>query len=204
MNMMVLNPMGTLEDDIAQVDGYTEKIDGAATDGLAGTANSLAYRVHEIEKHHHSHEFWFGLANSPSGETHRGDLIDASVAPFVLTAGNNAYGNWVQIIGSGDTPIQADYAKFDLHRFLVTTTNDTNIYNIQIANGESAGLAAKITAKDFTSVSYIAATNNNDSGINEMMMPRYSAGDKMWARCICVGQDAKTISVYFGIHEYAG
>ena len=40
------------------IDAETDKIDQAVTDGLAGTSNSLAYRVHEIEKHFHGREFW--------------------------------------------------------------------------------------------------------------------------------------------------
>jgi hypothetical protein len=33
-----------------------EKIDNKATLGSLGTSNSLAYRVHEIERHLHSYE----------------------------------------------------------------------------------------------------------------------------------------------------
>ena len=45
----------------------TDKIDKQATDGLAGTPNSLAYRVHEIEKHFHGEGSWFGAAIEQGG-----------------------------------------------------------------------------------------------------------------------------------------
>ena len=43
------------------------KIDAVATSGLAGVSNSLAYRVHEIEKHFHNYERWFGKSADQSG-----------------------------------------------------------------------------------------------------------------------------------------
>ncbi len=41
------------------------KVDQAATNGLAGVSNSLAYRVHEIEKHFHSPGYWWGALAGP-------------------------------------------------------------------------------------------------------------------------------------------
>jgi len=34
------------------------------------------------------------------------------------------------------------------------------------------------------------------------MSKQIPVGTKVWARCICVGQDAKTINLYIGVHEY--
>ena len=53
-------------------------------------------------------------------------------------------------------------------------------------------------------VMYISGTNNNDSGISEAMSSRVATGTKVWARAACIGATAKTINVYFGIHEYEG
>ena len=36
----------------------TAKLDSAATEGLEGVSNSIAYRVHEIEKQFHNYESW--------------------------------------------------------------------------------------------------------------------------------------------------
>jgi len=40
------------------IDAETDKIDSAATLGLEGTSNSLAYRVMELERHFHNVERW--------------------------------------------------------------------------------------------------------------------------------------------------
>ena len=180
------------------------KIDDAATLGLAGVDNSLAYRIAEVERHLHNREKWFGVAAAPAGETHAADRMDGVVAPFALLSGASAFGNWVQILGSTDTPVIAGSANFDGHRFMVTGTDSTLPFVVQIITGESADFAAKLAAEEFTEAPYIAASNNNDSGISDIMTRRVPVGTKVWARCACVGASAKTISLYFGIHEYEG
>ena len=180
------------------------KLDNAATDGLTGVYGSLAYRVHEIERHIHTREKWFGLASSPSGETHRADRMAGGISPFTLTAGNDDFGSWVQILGSDDTPVEIDMEYWDAHRFIVTSTTSTNIFVVQLVAGESSGIATKIAAEEFTEVPYIAASNNNDSGISGIITRRVPAGEKIWARAACIGDNAVTISFYFGIHEYEG
>lgn len=175
---------------ISVVDGYTQKIDNLATNGLSGVSNSLAYRVQEIERHFHGREKWFGAAASPSGETHIADRMDGAISPFQLVAGNNDFNaSWTQLLGSSDTPVAVGSAYFDAHRFLVTTTNSTSAFIIQIVSGESADIAAKIAAEQFTETPYISATNNSDSGIEELMTIRLAVGIKVWARCACVGQN---------------
>lgn len=181
-----------------------KKIDELATLGLLGGRNSLAYRVHEIEKHFHGNEKWFGAAAAASGEVHVADPMAGAIATFDFTSGNSDFGNWVQILGSGDTPTVSGMAYFDLYRLLVTVTNSTEPYIFQIATGESSELAAKVAAGEFTSAPYVAATNSNDAGIADVMDPRDAAGTKVWARVCCIGQNAKTLSAYFGIHEYIG
>jgi hypothetical protein len=163
---------------------------------------AIEQETYEIEKHLHNREKWFGAAASPSGETHVADRIGGATTTFALLSGNSDFGSWVQVLGSSDTPVYPDMTKIDAHRFLVTTTDSTSPFIIQVASGESSGLAAKITAEEFTEAPYIAATNSNDSGINDIMSIRIEVGEKVWARCACIGQDAKTINLYFGIHEY--
>lgn len=180
------------------------KVDELAVDGLLGTSNSLAYKVHEIEKHFHNQEKWLGVAAAPSGETHVADVMTGTTIPFALTSGVSDFGNWVQVLGSADTPLVAGQARFDAHRLLVTGTDSTAAFIIQVAAGESADLAAKVAALDYTSAMYISATNSNDSGVEDIMSSRVPAGVKVWARVACVGQSTKTLNLYFGIHEYAG
>jgi len=180
------------------------KIDSATTLGLAGANNSLAYRIEEIEKHFHNREKWFGLAAVASGELHVADRMAGGIQPFILTAGNDDFGAWVQVLGSSDTPVTSEAEKYDSHRLLVTTTNSTNPFIIQVIAGESADFATKLAAEEFTEAPYVSGTNNNDSGISNIMSSRVTAGVKAWARCACIGANATTISLYFGIHEYQG
>lgn len=183
----------------------TEKIDDLATNGLSGVSNSLAYRVHEIERHFHNYEKWLGVAASPSGETNIADEMDGAIAPFQLVAGDNAFNaSWTQILGSSDLPILSGSVSADAHRIMVTTTNSTNAFVIQLVTGESADIAAKISAKQYSMIPYISASNNNDSGIIEIMTRRITVGTKVWARCACVGANGTNINFYFGIHEYEG
>jgi hypothetical protein len=182
----------------------TSKLDNAATDGLLGTPDSLAYRVHEIERHLHNQEKWFGLAGVPSGETHVADRMAGGIAPFQLVAGVDDFGAWVQILGSDDTPVIAGNVKIDGHRFMVIDTNSTNPFIVQFVVGESSEIAAKIAAEEFTEAPYISATNNNDSGISDIMSRRADAGSKVWARCACIGSSGSLFDFYFGIHEYEG
>jgi len=156
----------------------------------------------EIEGHLHNYEKWFGLAAAPVGETHRADRMGPAIEPFTLTAGNLTWGNWIQVLGSIDTPVQAGKTKFDFHRVMITETTSTNQFIIQIINGESAGFAAKIAVEDFDEFPYIAATNNNDSGISEIIGIRLDVGCKCWLRCCAIGANAPTLKLYIGIHEY--
>jgi hypothetical protein len=48
------------------------------------------------------------------------------------------------------------------------------------------------------------ATNQINSGSFDVLDRRFAAGTKMWARCISIGVNTKTIIIYVGIHEYAG
>ena len=174
----------------------------AAIAAMQADIDTMKAEVSETEHHLHNNEKWFGAAASASGETHVADRMGPGIAPFALLTGNDAFGSWVQILGSSDTPVASGKLKYDTHRILVTSTDSTIPFNVQIVSGESAAIAAKISAEDFTEFPYISATNNADSGISDVIDKRDDAGEKMWMRAICVGQDAKTINLYFGLHEY--
>ncbi len=179
---------------------------GRAVDDDGKSLYSLARQILdsalEHDEHFHTNEKWMGVAAVPSGETHVADRLGPGIAAFALVSGNDAFGAWVQILGSSDTPIQSNKNEFDAHRVLVTTTDSTSPFLIQVAKGESADLAAKIAAEEFTEVPHIAATNNADSGISDMKFIRADISTKVWARVICIGQTTKTINFYYGVHEY--
>lgn len=191
----------TMVSDISFIEGYTEKIDGAATDGLNGTLNSLAYRVNKIEDRFHSPENWMGSASTPSGETHAADRIGEDGGSFQLDGGNDAWGGWVLILGSDDTPIRAGQTYFNPHEILVTATENASVYYIQMAEGESG--AAGLASGDYTETVY-NATVQKDTAIIDVYTNRFLAGTKLWARCWSVGDNTGTLDFYLGVHEYGG
>jgi len=164
----------------------------------------IEQEVYEAEKHLHNNEKWFGLAAVPAAETHRADRITLKPAPFQIDAGNDTWSAWLQIMGSSDTPIVTGKTKFDLHEIIIAShERNSSLYVMQITNGESAGLAAKLTAEDFTEVPFI--TPSAAGGQNELiafMDHRFTKGDKVWARIWCRGQNTATLDFYFGLHEY--
>lgn len=96
-----------------------QKIDDKAVDGLDGVANSLAFKVHEIEKHFHNSEQCYG---AESGLMSRG-----AVDQFTVTAGiSPAYGTELQIYNG--TAIESGSAtkKFDLDRIFISAVSDAN------------------------------------------------------------------------------
>ena len=179
-----------------------QKIDAFATDGLGGTSNSLAYRVHEVERHSHSYERWMELASVPAGETHRADAAGTGAGAFPIDAGNATWGSWLQILGSTDTPVIAGNVKYDMHRFLVSATERNAIYVVQFAFGTSAAIA--LAAGAYTEVVFIPAANQVDSGPVNVQVRRAATTTKAWARCICPGQDTATLNFFIGLHEYEG
>lgn len=175
---------------------------GAKIDDVGDKVDVVEQEVYEVEKHLHNFEKWFGVAAAPSGETHVADRLGGTILPFALVSGASDFGSWVQVLGSSDTPVRSGMTKFDLHRCIITDTDSTALFNIQIITGESAGFAAKLLAEDFDEFPYISASNNNDSGISDVIDSRCVVGEKVWMRTACVGQSGKTISLYPGIHEY--
>lgn len=178
----------------------TFKIDSRKTDGLLGESNSLAYRVHEIERHLHSNERWMGLAAVPVGETHRADID--SMIPFQIDAGNDTWGAWVQILGSDDTPIISGNVKLDIHRLLITEVETGKIITrIQIAYDSSA--AAALASGNFTEIMIIPEKSTKENPF-EIRFPRVNIGTKFWARVWASGQNTHTVDFFFGLHEYEG
>jgi len=164
--------------------------------------DKAAQKLYELERYFHNRERWFGLAVTPVGETHRADEMNGVVAPFVLTTGNSAFGAWVQILGSGDTPFESGMTSFDGHRFLMSSTNSAGVYAIQLIAGEYVDIPRRLANKEYTTAPYTASTTANDAGIYDFMSRRIPAGAKVWARAAGVGLNGKTLSFYFGFHEY--
>jgi len=178
-----------------------DRVSKIDTYAIKTVVDSIKLTAEETEKHFHNYEKWFGLAGTPVAETHRADRAGQS-APFVLTTGDCAFGAWVQIMGSEDTPIQANMTKFDIHRMRVTALNDSGVYTIQFACGESSELADILTAETFSEILVKRDSASAQTVVEEVIMRRCNTGDKIWARASVVGANAKTISFYYGLHEY--
>jgi hypothetical protein len=187
---------------LTTINGYTEKIDSATTDGLTGTSNSLAYRVNEIGRHLHGYERWFGAAASPDTEVHVADRIGVGISAFQIDAGNNIWGDWVQVLGSSDTPAIAGGVKFDLHRLDIVAAERTATYFIQIADGADGATA--LTNNTYTEFIFTPQSVAGRPAPISIMQARQNAGTKVWARCLCPGQNTATLDFYIGLHEYEG
>lgn len=177
------------------------KIDSAASDGLAGTQNSVAYRIAEVERHLHSGARWYEAATDPDPEDHVADRIGSGAGPFQIDAGNDTWGDWTQILGSDDTPADAGKVYFDPHLLVVEDNERAGPYFIQFARGSSG--AAGYAAGHYTEL-VLDLTTRAGGVIIPMQTGRAPAGDKLWSRCMCPGQDTGTIDFYVGIHEYEG
>jgi hypothetical protein len=182
-----------------------EKLDSLATDGLAGTSNSLAYRVHEIEKHFHSAGSWFGAANSPTA-THFADRIGTCTASFQIDGGDSSgaptWGTWVQIFGSDDTPVRTSQLYYDPHEILIAAAQEEVVHMIQFARGASG--AAGLAAGTYTELVIGVDATKKFKGITRVQTGRAPAGSLLWARCIAMGKNTGTVDFYIGIHEYVG
>lgn len=180
-----------------------ELIDGKATSGLAGVSNSLAYRVHEIEKHFHSPERWFGISADQSGTDW---ALAATLNPFVVTSGDDTWGGEAKLLGTSDTPAIGSNVRYDLHRFIVSTVSVDTIWKLQFIYG-SSDAATALSAGDYTEI-YVGYDSANPNTLPRqpwtIQMPRATCGTtKMW----CRGWNATnlaTISLYIGLHEYPG
>ena len=183
---------------LTSISNETDKIDGATTDGLAGTANSLAYRVHEIEKHFHNRGRFWGATGAPD-ET---NAIAATVTvPFVAVSGANTWGTAIPILGTADNPVLATDTKFDAHLILVTDTDHATPYRFRIIYGTGTSADA-ITAGQWTEKMFITATGPFSSGVPvSVIMPRVDVGSKLWVQ-VWNNTNGSNVDFFWGAHGY--
>jgi len=173
---------------LTSISDETEKIDAAVTDGLAGVSNSLAYRVHEIEKHLHSKGCMYG---KDPGDTF---LLEDGLVSWRVTAGAiGVYGAWVQL-SNGD---EIADPKWDRHKLMITAASaNGSLYYIQLGTGEAAAQVAESTEPFLPSAQLRQGSVSTQIG-------RIDNTDKLWGRCKCeVG--AATIDFVLGGHSYPG
>lgn len=168
-------------------------------------AAEAAEEASEVAHHVHRKERWMGLAGVPDGELHRGDPIGTTRTPFQMDggagAGTGSWGNWLQFVGSTDTPTDGTAVAMDMHRMTVVAVERANTaYFIQIAWGASG--ADALAAGDYTEVVYWAGAAVSRAAPVDVGMKRIATGTKMWIRCWAAGADTGTMDFYAGGHEY--
>lgn len=198
--------LNSVADRLIKAQGYGLKIDGAATSGLTGTSDSLAYRVHEIERHFHGRERWFAKLAVQTAT----DWADNNIAtPYRCISGNNAYGTDANdealVVGTADTPAIAGNVRFDLHRILIVDSSSTSVWKLQVIYGTGT-MAAAIAASQFSTimVKVDAAAGQTPNVPCEIMMPRGTCGStQVWVRGWNATNNA-TLDFFVGWHEYEG
>lgn len=177
----------------------SHKIDDLATAGLEGVSNSLAYRVHEIEKHLHSRGRFWGAVATPD-ET---NAIDANVnRPFVAVSGDNTWGTAIPICGTADDPTPG-LAKFDPHLVFVVDTDHVTPYRLRFIYGTGTSAAA-ISAGQWSEIMFMATAGPFNSGLPTVMqMPRVDVGSKLWSS-LWSATNLSAASFFWSCHPYVG
>jgi len=149
------------------------------------------------EEHFHNRERWIGL-RVPQTSTEWADY--ATLAPFVLTSGNNAWGAAAQLLGSADTPHFTGYKWFDFHRALVVANSQNTIYRLQFI-WSTVDAAKGISDGTFSEFMFIRDAASSQRKIFETWSRKIAVGTKVWGRC-WNATNLATISLFCGLHEY--
>jgi len=200
----LLVDVGTLQGDVTGIDGYTQKIDNLAVNGLLGVSNSLAYKVHELERHFHGRERWFGKLAVQTAT----DWADNTLNPFTAISGNNDYGtdpgDEAQVIGTADTPAIAGNVRYDLHRVYISASSVSALWKLQMIYGTGTMADALAAGQYSTFMVRTTTPTATQETPTDIMMPRGTCGvTKVWLRAWCATNNA-TISFFVGLHEYEG
>ncbi len=189
--------------DISGMYDEIQKIDLAASLGLSGVEDSISYRAAEIDRHVHHYSRVLGLAAIPNGELHRADEQTSDPDPFVVTAGNDDWGPWMQLLGSLDTPQITGCVKFDPHLVSIVAVQTANtIYQLQLAVGTSG--AAALAAGTYSGKTFTPQSVNGRPAPVPFGLRRQDVGTNIWMRSLARGANAPTLSLYLEIHEYEG
>jgi hypothetical protein len=187
------------QDHLRRLFHRVNKIDDVAVDGLTGTSNSLAYKMHEIEKHFHSLERWYGNDGDSTGST----TNNHTVWQLTAHADANTYGTEVLMLAANDVAA-ADHdvtpVYFDIHEVEIVAIDTVDkTYYVQLWTGTGAFGAATLRAEFPVNKAAVKAEPTPVT----IMCPRIAVAEKVWGRCKCETGSA-TIDILLGIHAYAG
>lgn len=160
------------------ISGHTLKIDGAAVNGLSGTADSLAYKVHEIEKHIHNSEQVFG-SNS-------GFVAADTPVKFTVIGGNNAWGTELHIHGGDVIESGSSTKKFDLNRLYIASVSTADKISVLEFLYGTAG--ADVTGTQVQSTAVFTRTGGD---------PMFVDGDKVIVTALTNSTGPIATEVYY-------
>jgi len=169
----------------------------------AEEATIAAEEAKEVAKHFHGYERWMCAATTPVGTTHVADAIsDTSHVAFHADAGDEVYGEWVQVLGADDTPVFGEaMTKFDAHRIEITNAErKSTVHLLQIAFGATAEIAE--AADDYSTVVFASSATGSHAAPVNVMQKRNLVGQNAWVRVFIPSQNTGTVDFYLGVHEY--
>lgn len=163
---------------------------------------SLGDRIRQLYDHAGTYSQWYGVAGTPSG-THKADRVGVTDLPLQMDAGNDAWGTWLQILGSADTPHIAGKTEYHLTKLVVTAVErNTQIHFIQIGFGASG--ADALTNETYSDLVFVPLLATGWETPLAMACGHEASGTLAWARAKVPGQDTGTVTFFFAIHENAG
>jgi len=188
-------------DDVDDIEIIVTDIQGTVND-IESDVDEMSEELEVIETHLHSNERWFERTPQIDGEIHVAVRIGTpgGLGAFIMDAGNNTWGSWIQILGSSDTPADPGKVAFDLHRIEISSAEKNSVYYIQLAAGVSGAQA--LIDKTVTEFPVKPLSNQIDAGPVLGQSEIAISGTKIWARCMCPGQNTGTMNFFPGIHEY--
>lgn len=167
-------------------------------DGISSTDRVLQ-TVTEINAHVHNRDRYYGVHGTPSGIVTAGDSTSGD--PYVPDAGNDDWGSWLLLLGTGDTPVISGRTRINPHEILITATERaTAIHRIQIAwDATSATLA--LAADEYTEVMFKPSGAAFTSTPISVRSDEIDVGFTVWVRVWSLGQNTGTINMWLGVHE---
>ena len=170
----------------------------------------MNHAIQETEKHFHTSEVWCEPKEVPVAGVNEAVVAGtrpAVAAPyFQIDAGDNAWGSWICIKGSGDTPSVMGthsslngYLYYDLHKIGVQTSERNSLYYIQIGYGT---VAVGALTGPYTTIWYNPTALTGKSESIEFRSLRTSISTQAWARALCPGQDTAKLNFNYGLHFY--
>ena len=177
--------------------------------------------IQEIEHHLHNVEVWLEPLDPAlvvAGVNQAkviGTRPTIAMPYFEIDAGNETWGTWVCILGSGDTPTQLGAPSdlegskhYDLHKIGIQNSEKNVPQVIQFGFGTVAGGAPGTLTGKYTTVWFnpTAATGKTESIY--FMAPHASAaygivaGTQCWARALAPNEDTAWVRFNIGLHYY--